>query len=196
MPEKRKAYAPFSLITESGVANAPVEGYIEVDQLVRPTVSTGTVNEDGTWVGVKSSDKNFFAFTKHLVIPNGEVVLAPANANTDHLNMTGYSHLQIAIKPSNGGNFAIEAVMGPDTNSYANLAPVDAAATLQGAYVYPGAANDFEILFSDSAQSLTVDVWNIFMIKGILFDQKLLQFKITNNTGGDSDIEVAFMRLV
>jgi len=128
--------------------------------------------------------------------PVPKVIVTPATATVDSLDMTGFNDIQIAIKPSNGGNFAIEAVMGPDTNSYANLAPVDAAATLQGAYVYPGAANDFEILFSDSAQSLTVDVWNIFMIKGILFDQKLLQFKITNNTGGDSDIEVAFMRLV
>ena len=196
MDKKRKAYAPFSLITESGVANAPVEGYIEVDQLVRPTVSTGTVNEDGTWVGVKSSDKNFFAFTKHLAIPNGETVLAPATATVDSLDMTGFNDIQIAIRPSNGGNFAITAVMGPDTNSYANLRPVNAATTLRGAGDlgdYSGATSN---LFNDTAETLTVDVWNIFIIKRLLNNQKMMQFKIVNNSGADSDIEVAFLRLV
>ena len=60
MPDKRKAYAPFSLITESGVSNAPVEGYIDVNQEIQPIVSTGVVNENGTWTGVKSDDKEFF----------------------------------------------------------------------------------------------------------------------------------------
>jgi hypothetical protein len=34
------------------------------------------------------------------------------------------------------------------------------------------------------------------MIQGRASDQKLLQFKIVNNSGGESDIETAFMRLV
>ena len=54
-------------------------------------------------------------------------------------------------------------------------------------------------LFSNAAEALTADVWNIFIIGATnneLIDQKLLQFKITNNAGGDSDIEVAFMRIV
>jgi hypothetical protein len=51
-------------------------------------------------------------------------------------------------------------------------------------------------LFSDNAESLTDDVWNIFMIANNLKDQKLLQFKITNNSGGSSNIETAFLRMV
>ena len=39
------------------------------------------------------------------------------------------------------------------------------------------------------AKHKTADVWNIFYIQGRLADQKLLQFKITNNSGGSSDIE-------
>ena len=51
-------------------------------------------------------------------------------------------------------------------------------------------------MFVDSAETLTADVWNIFMILRTLRNQKLLQFKITNNSGGISTIETAFMRLV
>jgi len=85
--------------------------------------------------------------------------------------------------------------MGPDSNSYANLSPVDAAATLRGvepADISGGMSN----LFNDPAEALIADVWNIFMIHGTLMNQKLLQFQITNNSGDISTIETAFMRLV
>ena len=50
---------------------------------------------------------------------------------------------------------------------------------------------------TDTSDSLTADVWNIFMIAGDrLANQKLLQFKIVNNSGGESDIETSFLRLV
>ena len=52
MERKRKAYAPFSQTSEAGVAQTPVEGYIDVNQTIYPTVQTGVVNENGTWVGV------------------------------------------------------------------------------------------------------------------------------------------------
>ena len=51
-------------------------------------------------------------------------------------------------------------------------------------------------MFNDTAQALTADVWNIFYLGTLLRNQKLLQFKITNNTGGSSDIEVMYMRIV
>jgi len=198
MAEKRKAYAPFSLITESGVANAPVEGYIEVDQLVRPTVSTGTVNEDGTWVGVKSSDSEFRDFTKHIAVDNGGETLSPATDTVDHIDMTGFSKIYLAIKPTRGGNVAIKAVMGPDTNRFANLSPVNPGENLRGSNP-SSTGNAIDDLFSNAAESLTADVWNIYIIGATnneLIDQKLLQFKITNNSGGASDLEVAFMRIV
>jgi hypothetical protein len=196
MPYERTGYAPWSLTREAGVESATVDGTIQVPQYVYPNLDTGFIDEKGVWQGRKSNDRSFIGITKAEGIANGGEVLFPDTNEFPAIDMTGFVHLQIAFKPSNGGNFAMEAVMGPDTESYANLSPVNPASALQGAYVYPGAANDFETLFSDSAQSLTADVWNIFMIKGILFDQKLLQFKTTNNTGGASDIEFAFMRLV
>ena len=43
---------------------------------------------------------------------------------------------------------------------------------------------------------MTADVWNIFYIQNSLVGQKNLQFLITNNTGGASDLEFGYMRLV
>ena len=112
--------------------------------------------------------------------------------------MTGYSNIFIALKPSNGGNYAIEAVMGPDSNSFANLSPVNAAADLRGTYdqSYPASAGKFNDLFSDDEEPITADVWNIFIIAGRLANQKLLQFRIVNNSGDISTIETAYMRIV
>jgi len=111
------------------------------------------------------------------------------------LDMTGYRDLFIAIKPTNGGQYGIEAVMGPDSVSFANLSPVDAAADLRG---ISGSRYDNVLTTSltDSNETLTANVWNIFTIQERFRNQKLLQFKFTNSSGGSSDIETAFMRIV
>ena len=194
MDKKRKVYAPFSLTSEAGVAQTPVEGYIDVIQTVFPSVNTGTINENGTWTGVKSSDSEFRIGGTDAAIANGGNVLVPGG-NTPFINMTGFNHLNLAIFVTNGGNMAVTAVMGPDTESYANLSPINAAADLKGNQSQT-APFDFEDIFTDSSQAMTANVWNIFMIRNVLADQKLLQFKLTNNTGGANDITFAYMRLV
>jgi len=194
MAKKRKAYAPFSLTSEAGVGQTPVEGYIDVDQMIYPIVSTGTVNENGKWTGVKASDDEFVIAGTEVAVPNGQEILTPGG-NTPFIDMTGFASLFIAIKPSNGGNCAITAVMGTDTEPFANLSPVAAANTLRG-NVYSDNTTTTENLFNDAAESMTADVWNIFYIQGRLANQKNLQFKITNNSGGNSDIQFAYMRLV
>ncbi len=193
MAGKRKAYAPFSTSAEAGVSAAPVEGFIEVDQDVRPTVSTGFIDQSGVWQGNLTSDSEFIAYQKDEAIGNGGTIITPsANADgTWPLDMTGYNDIFIAIKPTNGGNCSIQAVMG--TESFANLTPVDQAAGLRGNRAGGQVASD---LLFDTAESLTADVWNILFIGQNLKDQKLLQFKIVNNSGGVSTIETAFMRLV
>jgi len=198
MVRNRKGLAPWSLAREAGIESATVDGTIEVPQYVQPTLNTGFVDERGDWKGEKSSDKVFIALEINAGIANGGTVLAPSTNpdGTWPLDMTGFENMQIAIKPTNGGNYAIEAVMGPDSNSYANLSPVNPAAPLKGCNIGDSATADFSKLFSDSAESLTADVWNIFIINNNLANQQLLQFKITNNSGGASDIETAFMRLV
>ena len=198
MVRNRKGLAPWSLAREAGIESATVDGTIEVPQLVQPTLNTGFVDEKGDWKGAKSSDKDFIAFSIEEGIANGATILTPGvNADgTWPLNMTGYKDIQIAIRTNDAGNYAINAVMGPDTVNYANLSPVNAAALLRGAGTPPNANPDMEDLFTDGGESLTADVWNIFMIQGLLANQQLLQFQITNNSGGAANIETAFMRIV
>jgi len=197
MPYDREGYAPWSLTRKAGVQSATVDGNIKVPQYCQPTLNTGFVDEKGDWKGVKSSDEQFFAFTKDVAIPNTAEILTPSERADGSwpLDMTGYRDLTIAIKPTNGGNYAIEAVMAPDTLSYANLRPVNPAATLRRSDPNHSPP-DLENAFVDSAEALTADVWNIFMIYSSLANQKLLQFKITNNSGGETTIETAYMRIV
>ena len=196
MPSKRTGFAPWSLTREAGVLSATVDGTVEVPQNVQPTLSTGFVDYKGNWQGAKSSDETFIGFTKHLVVANGGTVLVPATGDVDHIDMTGFNNIFIAIIPSNGGNFAIEAVMGPDTSSFANLSPVNAASVLRVSLPSRVGDDSFEKALSDGAEVLTTNVWNIFQIQTRLAEQKLLQFKLTNNSGAESDVEFAFMRTV
>jgi|TARA_R110002110_G_C13449981_1_gene716994 hypothetical protein len=195
MAYNREGYAPWSLTRKAGVQSATVDGTIEVPQYIQPVLDTGFVDEKGDWKGTKSSDEEFHAFDKHVGIPNGGEVLTPQSTSDNFwvLDMTGFKDLQLAIRTTNGGNYSITACMGPDSNSYANLRPVNPAATLRG---NRGFDQGFSDVLVDSADSLTADVWNIFMISNNLHGQKLLQFKIVNNSGGEAIIETAFMRLV
>ena len=194
---KRKAYAPFSLTSEAGVAQTPVEGYIDIEQKIYPIISTGTVNENGKWEGVKANDDEFIGFTKAANIPDSGQVLLPDTANHPSINMNGFSDIFIAFKVGEGGGsgYEIQAVMGPDTETFANLSPVAAAALLRG-NPSQSAPADFEYIFSESAQTMTQDVWNIFSINNVLRNWQNLQFKVTNNTGATSDIEFAYMRII
>ena len=194
MVRNRRGLAPWSLAREAGIESATVDGTIEVPQYVQPVLDTGFVDEKGDWKGAKSSDKDFIAFQTDEAIANGGTILTPGvNADgTWPLDMTGYHFIFLALKPSNGGNIGIEAVMGPDSVNYANLSPVNAATTLRGNEDFSATIED---LMKDSSETCVVDVWNIFRIDRMQ-GQKLLQFKLTNSSGGISTIESAFMRMV
>ena len=175
----------------------PLQDYVYFEDSARPTVNTGIIDLDGNWRGIQSSDKYFSMFTRDEAIPNtGEILTPSTNPDgTWPLDMTGFNDLFIALKPTNGGDYAIQAVMGPDTLSFANLNPISPASLLKGLIPTMQSVR-FDTLVNDPADALTADVWNIFYIKGNLANQKLLQFKITNNSGGETTIECAFMRLV
>ena len=49
---------------------------------------------------------------------------------------------------------------------------------------------------NDSAEVLTANAWEVFMLQNRVGGMDNLQFKIINNAGGEADIEVAFLRLV
>ncbi len=197
MVRNRTGLAPWSLAREAGIESATVDGRIEVPQYVQPTLNTGFVDEKGDWKGAKSSDKVFIAMEIHEGIANGGTLLAP-NANADGtwpLDMTGYNDVLLAIKPTQTGNYAIVSVMGPADVSFANLSPVNAGESLRG-NSWPASTDDIAQLLNQSAEALTADVWTIISLNDRLANQKLLQFKITNNSGSEADIETAFMRLV
>jgi len=197
MVRNRTGLAPWSLSREAGIESATVDGTIEVPQYVQPVLDTGFVDEKGNWKGSKSSDKDFIAFGTFPGIANGGTILAPyVNADgTWPLDMTGYSDIFLALITDSGGNYAITAVMGPDSNSFANLSPINAASIIRG-NVRGSSGTDFGDVILDSSENMTADVWNLFYLQDKLQDQKLLQFKIVNNSGGAADIETAFMRIV
>ena len=195
MVYNRTGYAPWSLTREAGVQSATVDGTIEVPQYIQPTIDTGFVDIKGNWKGVRSSDEVFFIDAPHAGVPNGASVLSPQTANRDFIDMTGFSDLFIAIRPTNGGNYNFTAVMGPDTNPFANLTPVGAAVVLQG-NIAQASTSDLEALFSSGNETCAADVWTIFSITNNLKDQKNMQFSIVNNSGAESDIEFAYMRMV
>ena len=56
--------------------------------------------------------------------------------------------------------------------------------------------DDWETVFEESGVNMTANVWNIYAIKNILADWQNLQFRTTNNTGVQIDLEFGFMRLV
>ena len=193
-----KDFAPWSAETAQGIKTDPVDSNIDVKQQVVPALTVGTINaKTGEWTGVLESDTAFLIDAIHEAVGNGGEVLSP-QAHPDFIDMTGYTKIYIAIKPSNAGNVAIKAVMGPSDKYFANLQPVNAGENLRGSN--PSATgNAISDLFSDAAESLTADVWNIFIIGATnneLIDQKLLQFKITNNSGGPSNIQFAYLRVV
>jgi len=189
-------FAPWSAETAQGIKTDPVDSNIKVRQEVVPAITVGTVNAlTGEWTGVIESDTNFLIDPTFEAVANGAAILAPQRADHEYIDMSGFQDLTIALNPSNAGAYSIVAVMGPATYSYANLTPVNAAVTLSGAFRATATQDDFETLIFDS-QTLVADVWNIFPIQGRVANLKLLQFKITNSTGGPSNIKFAALRVV
>jgi hypothetical protein len=128
-------------------------------------------------------------------IADGTATLFPDTNNFPSMDMTGFRDLMVALKTTNGGNYAFEGVMGPDTKPFANLSPVDAASQIR-VNNNNEALSSFGPAFSDSAEVFTADVWEVFNITSVFANQQNFQIKITNNSGGVATIEFGFMRLV
>jgi hypothetical protein len=193
---KRKAYAPFSLTSEAGVAQTPVEGYIDVEQKIYPTVATGTINENGTWSGVKSDDGDFIGFTKAEGIAGSGTVLFPDTNNFPSIDMTGFRHLQFAFKSTSNNAISINAVMGPDTTAFANLKGVAAAVDLKFISDSRYIDEAFDNVLNDTSESMSANEWRLFTILNRAQGQKNLQILATNTGGSNIDLEFAFRRLV
>ena len=193
-----RTITPFSTRAKEGATDSPLGDFVSVDQSIVSTADVGFYDSStGKLTGVIASEKVFGNIQTDPEIANGGTITTPSvNADgTWPLDMTGYNDLVLAIKTTSGGNYAIKGVMGPDSNSFGGLSPVDAATGLRGNKLGES-SQSFGELLSDSADSLTADVWEIFMIKNNLRNQKLLMFSIVNNSGDIATIETAFMRLV
>ena len=190
----RRTNSPWGSSYKEGLPSTAVNSSVDVDQNVRATISTGVIDvATGQWQGIRLSDEQFLIDATHEAVANGASVLSP-QSQPNHIDMTGYSDLFIAIKNSSGSTFGVEAVMGPSTTYFANLEPVNAGAILRGTTVTTPTAMVSALI--DSNESLTDSVWNIFSIQTVLANQKNLQFKITNSSGGNSDIQFAYLRVV
>jgi len=196
---KRSVNSPWGNVYKEGLPSTAVDDKTLVDQEVRPTINTGSIDvRTGKWTGVTLSDESFKGFTTHTV-PNGALELFPVDETSSKIDMTGFSDIFIAIKPSNGGNYAFTAVMGLGTNLFGGLTPLNAASNLVGVSAADSTASqnqNMNNLFIDTDEALTADVWNIFIIQDRLRGQKNMQFKITNSSGGESTIEFAYLRAV
>jgi hypothetical protein len=193
---KRNANSPWGSAYKEGLPTTAVNDTIDINQELFPSVDTGFIDvKTGKWNGIVASDEQFNIMQKDTDVANGAEFLTPS-VNPDGtwpLDMTGYTNLFIALKPTNGGSYALTAVMGPDGTTFANLSPANAGTTLRGVRNF---GQDIDPLFQDAADTMTANRWNIFIIRGTLVGQKLLQFKVVNNSGGLSTVETAFMRMV
>tara|TARA_B100000161_G_scaffold124836_1_gene88558 strand:+ start:2879 stop:3451 length:573 start_codon:yes stop_codon:yes gene_type:complete len=190
MEKKRKVYAPFSLTSEAGVAQTPVEGYIDVNQTIYPTVNTGTVNENGTWTGVTANDSEFINLQKDEVIADGANIIS---VNT--IDMFKHDIVMFALKVSNAGDYNVAfMVSGSENNDkYFNLNPVNTNITAEATVRTDSQTHVLDHIFNDTIP-MSADVWHPVKIndcKGF----KLIA-RITNNSGGNSNIEHAIMRIV
>lgn len=191
MPYERTGYAPWSLTREAGVESATVDGTIQVPQYGQPVIDIGFVDEKGDWKGRRSSERVFGLFQKDEAVANGASILYPS----DGFDMSGFRHMMLAIRPTNGGNMAIKLVMGPDTKPFYNLTPINSNAVLKG--FVDGRTETMGKLADDSAENIAQDVWNIFTVQNYDYDGYAnIQWNITNNTGDIATIELALLRLV
>jgi len=194
-----KTITPFSTRAKEGATDSPLGDFVNVEQSIVSTAEVGFYDENtGKLTGVRASDKLFGQIQLDSGVANGASIITPSkNADgTWPLDMTGYSDIFLALKTTNAGNYDIIAIMGPSDLSFGGLSPLNAATTLRGRPRFPQSSDSMNSLLNDSAEALTADVWNIFSIQSCLANQKVLQFSISNNSGGSADIESAFMRLV
>ena len=190
MPYKRTGYAPWSLTREAGVQSATVDGTIQVPQYITPVLDTGFVDFKGEWKGRVSNDDTFNQFQTDLAVANGAEIIS-----NEVIDMKDYDIMMLALKVSNGGNYTFELLLGGDANdAYYNLKPINTAFGLRATIRTDSQTNTFETVLADTESVSATGVWNIYKVNDLRgFNFKL---KLTNSSGGSSDMETAIMRIV
>lgn len=196
---KRKTNSPWGSAYKEGLPSTVVNDRIEVDEILYPSVNTGAIDvATGQWKGITLSDQQFSMQSTDLnVINGGEILVPPINDDgTWPLDMVGYTDLLMAFKPTNGGNYAITAVVAPGTIPCFNLEPTNAGQAWRGVKASESGAGTVNNILYDGTEPFNADVWNILIIQSHLRQLPNVQIKLVNNTGGTSTIESAFMRMV
>jgi hypothetical protein len=163
--------------------------------MVRPMLDCGVISkETGQWEGITTSDAQFIGLSISLGLANGATALFPDTDAYPSIDMRGFRDLAFAFKPSNGGSYILKTAMGPDTIAYGGLTPVNSGANPP---IVHNPANDNLVNPLNDTYSAGANVWNIITIlDGRVKDQLNLQISIENSSGGSSDVEFGFMRLV
>ena len=189
MAPKRTGYAPYSLTREAGVQSATVNGTIDVIQEIRPVINAGFLDETGDWKGQKSSDLQFINLQTDLAIADNAEIISNKVIDT-----YGYSRFNIAIQVSRAGNYTFELILGGTTDdSYLNLNPINTNFSARATVRTDSSTNAFITLLNDQ-ETVSADVWSIYQVNDVAdFHLKL---KITNQSGGISNIQTAIQRLV
>jgi hypothetical protein len=182
MTRKRKVYAPFSLTSEAGVAQTPVEGYIDVKQEIHPIVNTGTIDEKGTWTGIRSNDTEFIGLQPHEAIADGSPLL------TDDIDMRGYRDIILAANCDGQGTISMKAI-SPE-GAFANLAPIQ---TTDAIKVFRNSTTAAVVL--DDSSEVQRDDWTLWYVQDSLRNQ-IFRWQITNGIGSTRNFITAYMRIV
>jgi hypothetical protein len=190
MVYERTGYAPWSLTREAGVQSATVDSEIKVPQYLQPIVDTGIIDEKGDWKGIKSSDEVFIDFQTDLAIAdNGEII------SNKVIDMYGYSRMNIALQVSRAGNYFYELLFGGDTDDgYLNLKPITTIRPPKATIRTDSSTNAFIALLSDQESIDIADVWFVYQVNDL--EGFKLKLKITNQSGGNSNIQTAIQRLI
>ena len=193
MPDysKRTGYAPWSLTREAGVQSATVNGTIDVPQTCHPTINTGVIDEKGNWQGVTANDSEFINLQKDEAIGDGANIIS---INT--IDMFKHDIVMFALKVSNAGDFGVAfMVSGSETgdDSYFNLKPVNTNITAEATVRTDSQTHVLDHIFNDTI-TMSADVWHPVKINDCR-GFKLIA-RVTNNSGGISNIEHAIMRVV
>ena len=110
---QRKANSPWGSAYKEGLPTTSVNDSIDVDQMIRPMVDCGVISrETGQWEGVPTTDEQMIGVTINLAVPNTGEILVPDTDAYPSIDMKGFKSMYIAIKPTNGGNYGVSAVMG------------------------------------------------------------------------------------
>jgi hypothetical protein len=190
MAYERTGYAPWSLTREAGVESATVDGTIKIPQYCQPTLDTGFVDEKGNWQGRKSSDRGFLDIQTDLAIAdNGEIF------SNKVIDMYGYSRFNMAIQVSRAGNYYFELSFFADTDdTYLNLKPIATNRRPKATIRTDSSTNTFTTLLSDQEDIDLANVWYVYQINDV--GDFRLGLKVTNQSGGNSNIQTAIQRLV